>query len=180
MRTIQKYIKEEGPRAAASFLRHLANRDNLSKIPDPSATRRKEPPFTSDELTLFEFAVESFREKEMRRNSYTEIMLQDAFRRSDKRTFEIVAMACEYAATSYQTKHGKNVICAMECAARIMEDQNRLPTKYEVKKAVNDKIESAAFAIADSQSWTKVLRDARLGDLPTKLPKRGPTGQGNR
>jgi hypothetical protein len=176
--TNEEYMERVGPHGAAAMLRFLIKRDCRSKIPDPSAKRRKNPTLAGDELTLFEFAVESFREKSMEHYSYVAIMIRDAFQKNDKRTFEIIAMASDYVKEPYQTKHGKNVLATMEAAAEIMEKEDRFPTKDELKQRVNVMLGLDAYGAKDNQDWTKVFGTAQLKFLKAKPPKRGLTGHG--
>ena len=180
--SIEAYLKSASPREAGQYLLHLRAQDFRSKIPEPSAKRRKNPALTGDELILFENAVASFRMKEMERHSYTEIMVQDAFRRSDKRTFEIIAMALDYAPTFYQTKFGRIVLEAMQVAANIMQTENRFPTKTEVKLGVKLAIGINCYPIEPDAAaeWTPVWRNARLKFLESGKAQRTKTKHGDK
>lgn len=172
------YMKRVGPFEAGMFLRHKIERDELSQIPEPSAVRRKAPRLSDDERFIFDEAVSSFRGLAMPRDSALEILMQDAFRRNDKRFFEIVAQASDFADEPYQTKHGKNVLSAMRVAAAVMVQDHRFPTKGEVKIGVIGELETDAFPV-DSTRWTEVFRDARLTFLDSEKQKRGKTRHGD-
>ena len=174
MRTTEDLLIEcmergEFPQAIA-LLRHLHERAMLSKIRDPQTARTKTPDLNGDELCLFEAAVEGFIRKEMTTGAVLDILGKDAFARNDRRAFEIIQKACDYAGRPQQIKHGRNVIAAIEATIEILEKQRRFPSKHEVKTAVNQKLGLNAFPEYDAQSWTKVFRDAHLKFLPKSNP----------
>ncbi|MDA7890972.1 hypothetical protein N9C66_05195 [Akkermansiaceae bacterium] len=174
MRTTEDLLIEcmergEIPQAIALLL-HLHERAMLSKIPDPKTARTKTPDLDGDELCLFEAAVESFLRKEMTTGTVLDILVKDAFARNDRRAFEIIQKACDYAGRPHQIKHGRNVIAAIEATIEILEKQRRFPSKYEVKAAVNQKLKLNAFDEDEAQPWTKVFKDAYLRFLPKSNP----------
>jgi hypothetical protein len=142
----------------------------LSKIPDPKTARTKTPDLNGDELCLFEAAVEGFLRKEMTTDTVLDILVKDAFAQNDRRAFEIIQKACDYANSPHQIKHGRNVIAAIETTIEILEKQRRFPLKHEVKTAVNRKLGPVAFGESDAQAWTKIFKDAFLKFLPKSNP----------
>lgn len=82
-------------------------------------------------------------------------------------------------ARSTYTAH---VIIAMRQAARIMNEENRIPTKAEVRAAVEAifmQTGRSDFQV-DGQRWTEIFKTAWLSDLPKGRASHGESRHGNK
>jgi hypothetical protein len=123
-----------------------------------------------DERMVFAEAVHSFDIGSPTADLSAEIA--DAIKGGDKRTFEIIAAAAEYAKDTPRTQFSKSVIAARKSALGLKAETGQWPTKAAVKAAVIKTMRSATFGGDESSRWTEVFRFAGLGFLPSGKPKR--------
>ena len=159
-------MQKVGPVEAGKFLRFKISKYELTPWPDPSTARRKGLQLTGDEQYLLDEAVAGFRKQGTVPGGGLDILIQDAFRNRNGRTFELIAEAAKLADGHYQNKFEKNLLTAMRAAADVMIEEQVFPTKDRIKSMVIDVLGDDAFQLDESQRWTEVLRESQLSFLP--------------
>ena len=175
LRTTEDYldycIKRGETAQAIAFLKHKNERIGLSKIPSPSTVKRKSAKYSGDELCLFEAAHESFRNGKLEPSSVLDILIKDAFTQKNRRAFEIILEAYDFAQNPKQNYAGTLVVAVIEATLELLEkDSTFFPTKKEVKYAVRNKLgkkeKHMAYDMGESSEWANVFTLAGLKSLP--------------
>lgn len=172
---IARKMKELQPDLAESMKGGvLAIRNHLERmLPLPSPGRGKRQAVTFDEKMIFIEALHSFHLQSI--TSELSADIAEAIKTGDRRTFEIIAEAADYAKNTPRTQFSKTVIAARKSALSLKAATGQWPTKEDVRKAVIDRMKSATFGNDEASRWTEVFKYAGLGFLPTGKPKRGPS-----
>jgi hypothetical protein len=142
-------------------------------LPLPSPRRGKRHSMPIEERMVFVEAVHSFHIAEP--TADLSHYIAEAIKTGNRRTFEIIAAASNYAKNTPRTQFSETVIAARKSALSLKAATGQWPTKKAVREAVIAKMKSATFGADESSRWTEVFKYAGLGFLPTGKPKRGPS-----
>ena len=186
LRTTEDYldycIKRGETAQAIAFLKHKSERIGLSKIPSPSTVKRKSAKHSGDELCLFEAAAESFLTGKLEPSSVLDTLIKDAFTQKNRRAFEIILKAYDFAQSPEQNYAGTLVVAVIKETLNLLEkDSTVFPTKKEVKCAVRNKLKKEkihkayeniykAYDMGESSEWANVFTLAGLKSLPERKP----------
>lgn len=178
-RTTEDYltdcIKRGETAQAIAFLKHKAERIGLSRIPSPSTVKRGSAKYSGDELCLFEAAVESFLTGKLEDFSVLDVLIKDAFAKKNRRAFEIILKAHDFAESPEQNYDGILVVATIRATLELLEkDSTFFPTKQEVKRSVVEKLgkkrSHKAYDLGESSEWAKIFTLAGLKGLPQGKP----------
>jgi hypothetical protein len=168
-------IKRGETAQAIAFLKHKSARIGLSKIPSPSTVKRKSAKYSGDELCLFEAAAESFLTGKLEPSSVLDTLIKDAFTQKNRRAFEIILKAYDFAQSPKQNYAGTLAVAVIKSTLELLEkDSTVFPTKKEVKCAVINKLGKKlmhkAYDKGESSEWANVFTLAGLKSLPERKP----------
>jgi len=173
--TKQQQFEEHAHSAAEAIKGGVLTLHNLFEgmlpLPSPGRGKRQSMPF--DERMIFIEAVHSFHIAEP--TADLSHYIAEAIKTGDRRTFDLIAEAADYAKNTPRTQFSETVIAARKSALSLKAATGQWPTKKDVRKAVIDRMKSATFGNDESSRWTEVFKRAGLGFLPTGKPKRGPS-----